>query len=220
VDILNQHIDFLGANLVCSASQASHRVVLNAKEVAHTPDARRINNEGGLDCGRGAAARIPYYAFALAMIGTTYYQQRQMQRASPPGASQQQQALTKFMPILFGVWGFIFPAGLVVYWTTTNLVQIAQQHFMLPKSPLEGTGGASTGASDGGRKPARPKQGPRGARPLTSGQGERRARPSGREGANPTTPDREGQSPPSTPKRVPGGGGGRNAGNRKKRRKR
>src|SRR2546423_15395571 len=66
------------------------------------------------------------------MIGTTYYQQRQMTRASPQ-ANQQQQAITKFMPLLFGVWGYFFPAGLVVYWTTTNAIQIAQQAIMLPR---------------------------------------------------------------------------------------
>src|SRR6266545_334205 len=55
---------------------------------------------------------------------------------SPPGASsQQQQALLRFMPILFGVFGFFFPAGLVVYWTTSNLWQIGQQYFMLRTRP-------------------------------------------------------------------------------------
>ncbi len=47
------------------------------------------------------------------MVGTTFYQQRQMQKASPPGAaSSQQQAILKFMPIMFGVFGYTFPAGL------------------------------------------------------------------------------------------------------------
>ncbi len=70
------------------------------------------------------------------MFGTTYYQQRQMQKASPPGAaSQQQQALLKFMPLMFGVFGVFFPAGLVVYWTTSNAWQIGQQYFMLKSRP-------------------------------------------------------------------------------------
>jgi YidC/Oxa1 family membrane protein insertase len=61
-----------------------------------------------------------------------------MQKASPPGAaSQQQQALLKVMPILFGVFGIFFPAGLVLYWTTSNLWQIGQQHFMLKTRPTE-----------------------------------------------------------------------------------
>ncbi len=66
------------------------------------------------------------------MIGTTFYQQRQMQKASPPGAaSGQQQAILKFMPILFGIFGYTFPAGLTLYWTTSNLWQIGQQYVLL-----------------------------------------------------------------------------------------
>jgi YidC/Oxa1 family membrane protein insertase len=63
-----------------------------------------------------------------------------MQKASPPGAGNaQQQALLKVMPILFGVFGIFFPAGLVLYWTTSNLWQIGQQHFMLKTRPTEET---------------------------------------------------------------------------------
>jgi YidC/Oxa1 family membrane protein insertase len=117
---------FLGANLLCSAAQAGRQVTVPA--AASIPDAPR-----SLDCGRGIPARIPYYFFAAAMIATTYYQQRQMQRAQPPSTQPQQQAIMRIMPLLFGFWGIIFPAGLVVYWTTTNVVQIVQQHFMLPR---------------------------------------------------------------------------------------
>ncbi len=79
--------------------------------------------------------RIPYYVFAALMFATTFYQQRQMQKASPPGASSQQQALLKIMPIMFGVFGIFFPAGLVLYWTTSNAWQIGQQYFMLKSRP-------------------------------------------------------------------------------------
>jgi YidC/Oxa1 family membrane protein insertase len=55
-----------------------------------------------------------------------------MTKASPAGAqSSQQQAILKFMPLMFGIFGFTFPAGLVVYWTTSNLWQIGQQAALL-----------------------------------------------------------------------------------------
>ena len=79
--------------------------------------------------------RIPYYVFAALMFATTFYQQRQMQKATPPGGSSQQQALLKIMPIMFGVFGIFFPAGLVLYWTTSNGWQIGQQYFMLKSRP-------------------------------------------------------------------------------------
>ena len=66
------------------------------------------------------------------MVATTFYQQRQMQQASPPGAaSGQQQAILKLMPLMFGIFGFTFPAGLTLYWTTSNLWQIGQQYVLL-----------------------------------------------------------------------------------------
>lgn len=128
VDLVNQAPGsrFLGANLLCSAAQAGKQV--SAPAGSAIPDA-----PDRLDCGTGIPARIPYYALAAAMIATTYYQQRQMQRAQPASAQQQQQAVMRLMPLLFGFWGIVFPAGLVLYWTTTNVVQIIQQHFMLPK---------------------------------------------------------------------------------------
>jgi YidC/Oxa1 family membrane protein insertase len=39
------------------------------------------------------------------------------------------------MPIVFGVFGVFFPAGLVLYWTTSNGWQIGQQYFMLKSRP-------------------------------------------------------------------------------------
>jgi YidC/Oxa1 family membrane protein insertase len=212
-DIRANKTTFLGANLLCSAQQAGHTVIVKDKNGQQD----KVIPE--LKCGSGVGVRIPYYLFALAMIATTYYQQRQMQRASPPGASQQQQTLTKVMPLLFGVWGFIFPAGLVVYWTTTNLVQIAQQHFMLPRGPVEAAGGASP-SSDGGRRPARPKPGQQRTRPSTGRQGDRPVKPVGREGRAAANPSEKEAQPPGNPKRPSGGSGGRNAGSRKKRRKR
>lgn len=123
---------FLGMNLLCSATQAGNpdaqlgdRIKIDGKQVVYP-----------VNCGDSAVDRIPYYVFAVLMFGTTYFQQRQMQQASPPGAaSQQQQALMKFMPLMFGVFGVFFPAGLVLYWTTSNAWQIGQQYFMLKSRP-------------------------------------------------------------------------------------
>jgi YidC/Oxa1 family membrane protein insertase len=133
---------FLGMNLLCTPMQAGNP---NA-EITDTgisfddPDSEDpLHPVYPLDCG-GAVNRVPYYLFVGLMFGTTYYQQRQMQKASPPGAaSSQQQALMRIMPIMFGVFGVFFPAGLVVYWTTSNLWQIGQQYYMLRTRPTAET---------------------------------------------------------------------------------
>jgi YidC/Oxa1 family membrane protein insertase len=200
VDLLAQKTHFVGTNLLCSASEAGQQVAVGDQGV---PDAKKLK----LDCGTNPASRIPYYVLIILMIGTTYYQQRQMQRATPGGANQQQQMLTRIMPVFFGFIGYSFPAALVVYWTTTNLIQIVQQHYTLPK-------------------PAQPVEKPSSeAVEKKRGDGQGRAgeirRPPAQPGAS-----RAGQDGGSRPRA--GGNrpqpqaarGGRNARDRKKRRKR
>ena len=121
---------FLGMNLLCSAIHAGNP---DATLAAKSPTGQDLAYP--VDCGSDVVDRIPYYVFAALMFATTFYQQRQMQKASPPGASSQQQALLKVMPVLFGVFGIFFPAGLVLYWTTSNAWQIGQQYFMLKSRP-------------------------------------------------------------------------------------
>ena len=121
---------FLGMNLLCSALHAGNE---DATLAGKSSTGQTL--EYPVNCGSNVVDRIPYYVFAAAMFATTFYQQRQMQKATPPGGSSQQQALLKVMPILFGVFGIFFPAGLVLYWTTSNGWQIGQQYFMLKSRP-------------------------------------------------------------------------------------
>src|SRR5205823_653112 len=133
---------FLGMNLLCNAQEAGTTVTVDNK--GFTPPKIYLN------CGHGFPVRIPYYVLGLLMVGTMYYQQRQMQRAAPPGASQQQQALTKVMPLISIFWGFIVPSGVILYWTTSNAVQIGQQHFLLRASRQAAAAGDGARRQDGG----------------------------------------------------------------------
>ena len=115
---------FLFMNLQCSPQNAGKTV--DVKDTAG-------NSTGDtLDCGDGIPDRIPYYALLVLMIGTTFYSSRQTQKATPASAQNPQtQIITKVMPLMFGVFGFAFPAGLILYWTVSNLFQIGQQAVML-----------------------------------------------------------------------------------------
>ncbi|HJS26136.1 MAG TPA: YidC/Oxa1 family membrane protein insertase [Actinomycetota bacterium] len=129
---------FLATNLLCSAGLPWQEAPSTLPDRVTGPDGEAVEIVYPVDCATSPLERVPYYVFAVLMFATTFYQQRQMQKASPPGAaSSQQQALLKVMPILFGVFGIFFPAGLVLYWTTSNLWQIGQQHFMLKSRPSE-----------------------------------------------------------------------------------
>lgn len=115
---------FLLMNLQCSPQNAGKTV--DVRDTAGEP------TEDNLECGNGIADRVPYYVLLILMIGTTFYSSRQTQKATPASAQNQQtQIITKVMPLMFGVFGFAFPAGLILYWTVSNLFQIGQQAVML-----------------------------------------------------------------------------------------
>jgi len=209
---------FLGMNLLCSASNAGNEEATLGDRA--NVDGENVTLEYPVDCGDSVPDRIPYYLFAVLMFGTTFYQQRQMQKASPPGAaSSQQQALLKVMPLMFGVFGIFFPAGLVVYWTTSNAWQIGQQYFMLKTRPTAETLAAR--ASDG-KKDASTKKGFM-ASMMERAESEREkrggsaARPPSSAARKPGTPKPGSSSSRQNPKKRPGGSGGGDAKKRPKR---
>lgn len=76
---------------------------------------------------------LPYVALILIVVGTSYYQQRQISSRRGDDASPinpQQQMLLRFLPLLSGFWSFLFPAGLVLYWATSNTFRIGQQAYI------------------------------------------------------------------------------------------
>jgi YidC/Oxa1 family membrane protein insertase len=127
IDVTQHNPDgmhFLFMNLQCSAQTAGKTVpVLNTE---------RKPSGDTLDCGDSGADRIPYFVMLAFMIATTFYSSRQTQKATPASAQNSQtQIVTKVMPVMFGIFGFQVPAGLVLYWTVSNLFQIGQQAVML-----------------------------------------------------------------------------------------
>ena len=207
--------NFLSMNLLCNAQQAGSQVKF--------PDKTVTGGEVHLDCGQGVPVRIPYYLLGLLMVATMYYQQRQMQRASPPGASQQQQAMMRILPLISIFWGFVVPAGVILYWTTSNLVQIGQQHFLLRaghiREPILGGAKRGDGEGDGAgtaRKPsaasgrtARPARSPRRgffAAMLERAEAERARRQGQSGGGSGRTRGSEPEKPPPGPSAKPSPG--------------
>jgi YidC/Oxa1 family membrane protein insertase len=215
---------FLATNLLCQAG-------LPWQEAPSTLPDRVAGADGGeaveivypVECASTPLERVPYYVFAVLMFATTFYQQRQMQKASPPGAANpQQQALLKVMPILFGVFGIFFPAGLVLYWTTSNLWQIGQQHFMLKTRPTE-----ETLAANARSKPQKGEKKGFMSSMMDRAEQERKRRetggtrnPDGRKPGGPKSGNpKPGTKRPGSGPRKPGGGGN-GGGDPKKRPKR
>jgi hypothetical protein len=141
-------LQFLGMNLQCTPLTAGKQVEQKYQDAEGNlqplPDGAPILDETGkplpyeattksfLDCGTQRFPDIiPYALMLVLMAGAGFFAQRQMMSATPPGSQGQQQAIMKYLPIMFGVIGINFPAGLIVYWSSQSLFQIGQQVIML-----------------------------------------------------------------------------------------
>ena len=72
---------------------------------------------------RDLSSPDPYFILPVVMAMTTM-----LQTALNPAPPDPMQAkLMWFMPLIFSVMFFFFPAGLVLYWITNNILSIAQQ---------------------------------------------------------------------------------------------
>jgi YidC/Oxa1 family membrane protein insertase len=65
----------------------------------------------------------PYFILPIVMTLTTLLQTA----LNPTPPDPMQAKLMWFMPLIFSVMFFFFPAGLVLYWITNNILSIAQQ---------------------------------------------------------------------------------------------
>ncbi|HEX9823111.1 MAG TPA: YidC/Oxa1 family membrane protein insertase [Actinomycetota bacterium] len=115
-DIVEDRAQFLGLHLSCGATQVT------------SEDQIRTCAPPGTKAG--GPLLIGYYGLIALMVLTTWYQTKQMQRSSQGGAPQMQM-MGRIMPIFLGFISLSIPAGVLVYWVTTNLWQVGQQHFML-----------------------------------------------------------------------------------------
>jgi YidC/Oxa1 family membrane protein insertase len=70
------------------------------------------------------SAKDPFYILPLVMTGSTLLQT--WLNPTPPDPIQAR--MMWIMPLAFSVMFFVFPAGLVLYWVTNNILSIAQQY--------------------------------------------------------------------------------------------
>ena len=72
------------------------------------------------------AETLPIKFLPIIMIISQFYMQSMTPQAN---VDPSQQKMMKFMPLIFGFMFYKFPSGLVLYYLTSNLVQILQQSF-------------------------------------------------------------------------------------------
>jgi YidC/Oxa1 family membrane protein insertase len=93
---------------------ALYWVLLAAIELRHAPFILWIKDLSALD---------PYYVLPILMTVTMVLQTRM----NPVPPDPVQAKVMQFMPFVFSIFFFFFPAGLVLYWLVNNILSILQQ---------------------------------------------------------------------------------------------
>lgn len=170
----------------------------------------------------GFVHAIPYLILIVVVAVSGWYQQRQIQARQRGNVNPQQQAIMKVMPLLLPVISYTMPAGLVVYFATSNVYRVLQQAYItrtLYGPPERSGGGEPVGSPLDRLKGLLPGSGgsgsrtpPKGAR--RSSKASRRNGPDRGRGGGGGSRSRDRGSPP------PGSGPGGRPRPRKRRRKR
>jgi YidC/Oxa1 family membrane protein insertase len=90
----------------------------------------------------------------IVMASTTFLTQRQLMarnaKSGNPMASQQKMLLY-VLPPLFALFGLNFQMGVLIYWVTSNVWSLGQQHFVIKAMPIvqEASGAAGAPATAG-----------------------------------------------------------------------
>jgi YidC/Oxa1 family membrane protein insertase len=96
---------------------ALYWVLLSSVEMRNAPWIGWIHDLAAVD---------PYYILPVLMTASSMFQV--WLNPTPPDPVQAK--MMWIMPLAFGVMFFFFPAGLVLYWLTNNILSIAQQWFI------------------------------------------------------------------------------------------
>jgi YidC/Oxa1 family membrane protein insertase len=94
------------------------------------------------------ASHDPTYVLPLLMGASMFIQQK----ITPVMGDPRQAKMMLFMPVIFTFMFLNLPSGLVLYWTLSNVLQIAQQKYMERLSKTRPPGPAGRGEAQGDRK--------------------------------------------------------------------
>jgi YidC/Oxa1 family membrane protein insertase len=126
-------------------------VQFNASSIFGAPLSASLLHGGA---GNQTAVWILSILMILAMTAAQFIAQKQIMARNVPEAAisdeamdspfmRQQKMMLYILPVVFGAGGIIFPIGVLIYWTTTNLWTMAQQFFVInPRAPGRGAGQA------------------------------------------------------------------------------
>jgi YidC/Oxa1 family membrane protein insertase len=95
-----------------------------------------------------STVRIVTVIAIVVMASTTFLTQRQLiarNAASGTAMPSQQRIMLYVLPPMFALFGLNFQMGVLIYWVTTNVWSLGQQHFVIKAMPHIAPGGAPPG---------------------------------------------------------------------------
>jgi YidC/Oxa1 family membrane protein insertase len=99
-------------------------------------------NAFGMDLAKNAFSHhsgffgaLPFWLLLLIMAGTGYLQSAQMMSRNPAASQNPQMRMMKYLPVLFVVFTARFPAGVLLYYSMSNVCRIVQQDAMYRFDP-------------------------------------------------------------------------------------
>lgn len=156
--LLRAPLDYISAQTALGQSIAADSVMFLGMKLGESPSM-------AVQVGLGHA--IPYLVIIGLMVATQYIQQWHstygQERPNQKGAGAQQ-AITKIMPLFIGFISWSFPAGLILYWATSNLFRLGQQVLIFkidgrPTLPGAAEVKGPEKDSDGDEAPGKPQPG-------------------------------------------------------------
>jgi YidC/Oxa1 family membrane protein insertase len=101
--------------------------------------------------GSATVVKVVAATMIVLMGASTFWTQRQMMARGGTVTDPQQQQIQKFMlyvlPFSFAIFGFTFPIGVLLYWLTTNIWSMGQQHYVIKRMPPVVAGAAAKPAA-------------------------------------------------------------------------
>jgi YidC/Oxa1 family membrane protein insertase len=104
-----------------------------------------VNGVATGDTSGAGTVRMVAGILVVAMMLTTFLTQRQITRKNMPqaalegSAAQTMKLMTWMMPGVFLISGPLFPIGVLIYWTTSNLWTMGQQYYVIRRNPTPGS---------------------------------------------------------------------------------
>ncbi len=102
-----------------------------------------------------STVRIVTVVAIVVMATTTFLTQRQLMArnaSSGTAMASQQKMMLYVLPPLFALFGLNFQAGVLIYWVTSNVWSLGQQHFVIKAMPIvAAAAGGSTGGAGNSR---------------------------------------------------------------------